>query len=124
MPPAMNSRACFARSMPSSHKLRQIASALDNCSLTTVDEKLSNVTTPLIVNHGERMEELREVDGPRAEVAAIAFADMNITKAVAALQNRLHEVGFLDVHVIRIEVDDDVRRVDFVNHRQALAMRC
>src|ERR1700754_1926196 len=47
IPPPMNLRACVAKSMPSSHTLRQIASALDNCSLTTVDEKLSEVTTPL-----------------------------------------------------------------------------
>ena len=46
MPSAMNLRACTARSMPSPHRLRQIDSAFDNSSLTTVDEKLSKVTTP------------------------------------------------------------------------------
>lgn len=46
-PPAMNPRACVARSMLSSHKFLQMASALDNCSFTTADEKLSNVITPL-----------------------------------------------------------------------------
>ncbi len=32
--------------MLSSHRFRQIASAFDSCSFTTVDEKLSKATTP------------------------------------------------------------------------------
>jgi hypothetical protein len=54
---------------------------LDNCSFTTVDEKR--------VDHRECMKERREIDGARAERAAIALADMHVAELVAALASSI-----------------------------------
>ena len=66
------------------------------------------------------MKELCKIDSARSEVAPITFADVDITQPLAACQNGLHKIGFLNIHVIGIEVHDNIGRIDFIQHAERL----
>ena len=51
---------------------------------------------------------------PEPNIAPVVFADMYISEAVAAVAYRRDEIVLLDVHVVRVEVDDDVVRTDVI----------
>ena len=58
---------------------------------------------------------------PEPEIAAVVFTDMDVAQPVAAVAHRRDEVVLLDVHVVRVEVDDDVVGTDVVGQPQAVA---
>ena len=71
-----------------------------------------------VADVGERVEERREVEVPGAEVAAVVLADVHVAEPVADRADGADEVVLLDVHVVGVEVDQDVVGADVVGQAQ------
>lgn len=60
------------------HRLRQTQSVLDRLGLTTADEKLSNVSGPLVAGRRQRAEQRGKVYRPGAQVPPVALANVDV----------------------------------------------
>lgn len=115
--------ACVASSSLSTQSSRQMPSIRLRLGLSTLDEKDSNTIGAVVADLRERGEHRSEVDGSRAQVPSMVLADMEVPEALPARQHGRVRVGLLDVHVVRVEVDDDVGPVHLVHERECLASR-
>ena len=61
---------------------------------------------------------------PDAEVTTVVLADVDVAQPVAHQQHRSDEVVLLDVHVVRVEVDQHVVGADVVGQAQRVVRRC
>ena len=77
----------------------------------------------LVARLHQRPEHAREIDRPRAHVAAMGIAGMEIAEIVAGLQNGLLDVGFLNVHMIDVKMSLHIRRPDPLAHFNRLRRR-
>ena len=124
-PSRMKARASVASSMLSSHMLRQIGKVDDSVGWTTSEENDSKVSGAVVADVVQRAEELLPGDRAGAEVPAVRLAEVDVAE-LAGGRGRLHRLAerdLLDVHVVRVEVRDDVVPVDVGDECQRLLGR-
>ena len=78
----------------------------------TCEEKDFEGDRPLVASTDEGPEYLLEVDRAGAEITAMRIPGMEVAEEIAGLNDGLLDVGLLDVHVIAVEMDLDVRSAD------------
>src|SRR5439155_9167428 len=87
-----------------------------------VDEALET-RVARVADPGEGSEELLPVDEPGARDAAVVLAEVEVAEAVAGEDDGIGPALLLDVHVVRVEVDPEVRRVDQLHEPDGLLAR-
>src|SRR3546814_17266297 len=76
---------------------------------------------PGIADPGEAAEDAIPVHGPGARHASVAFRQVDVAEVAPGFDDRLIEALLLDVHVIGVEMDEDVVLADPLAHTAALA---
>ena len=79
----MNALACFASGMLSVQVSRQMAQASDRPSSTTALENDFEGDVAVVADVEQGIEGRVEIDDPVAEIAAVAFADVEVADLVA-----------------------------------------
>ena len=74
--------------------------------------KLSITRSPLKPVSAQRAEHVVPVDGAGSRYAAIALAEMDVGRVLARDADAVTDALLLDVHVVGVEVDGDVRLVE------------
>ena len=85
--------------------------------------KLSIASPPLKADRGERCEGLVPVTVAFARRAAIGLGEMDVFEVVAGGYDAVSHAPFLDVHMVGIEMDEDIVGADLLDQRNSLRGR-
>ena len=75
---------------------------------------------PVVPSAHQRPKHGLQIDGARAHVASVQVPGVEVPEIVARLDDGLRRIGFLDVHVVDVEMRLDVRRSDPATHLHGL----
>ncbi len=117
----MKTRACLASSSPSSHMVAPDPegpgeSGGDHGGGEGLEDDRSVVSDVV-----QRTEQAVEVHASGAQVATVALTDMDVSQQGAGLDDGPEHVRLLDVHVVAVQMDADVRARDGCDEVACLA---